>query len=118
MSRLKIYNRTSFSFLYSSSLYSPLSKFEPGHDKTNKMTFARSENSDQPGHPPSLIRVFAVRMKKAIRRAHSKDFGQTAETSLGARVMLLVLSCSGSYVYFSFRCHSASLVWQILICGQ
>ena len=27
---------------------------------------APSEDSDQPGHPPSLIRVFAVRMKKAI----------------------------------------------------
>ena len=26
---------------------------------------AASEDSDQPGHPPSLIRVFAVRMKKA-----------------------------------------------------
>ena len=26
---------------------------------------APSKNSDQPGHPPSLIRVFAVRMKKA-----------------------------------------------------
>ena len=26
--------------------------------------FAPSEDSDQPGHPPSLIRVFAVRMKK------------------------------------------------------
>ena len=26
---------------------------------------AHSEDSDQPGHPPSLIRVFAVRMKKA-----------------------------------------------------
>ena len=29
------------------------------------MTWASSEDSDQPGHPPSLIRVFAVRMKKA-----------------------------------------------------
>ena len=27
------------------------------------MTCAPSEDSDQPGHPPSLIRVFAVRMK-------------------------------------------------------
>ena len=27
---------------------------------------APSEGSDQPGHPPSLIRVFAVRMKKAL----------------------------------------------------
>ena len=26
---------------------------------------APSEDSDQPGHPPSLIRVFALRMKKA-----------------------------------------------------
>ena len=26
----------------------------------NKMAFAHSEDSDQAGHPPSLIRVFAV----------------------------------------------------------
>ena len=30
------------------------------HDKTNKMTCAPSEDSDQPGHLPSLIRAFAV----------------------------------------------------------
>ena len=28
------------------------------------MACAPSEDSDQPGHPPSLIRIFAVRMKK------------------------------------------------------
>ena len=39
-------------------------KIEPPHDKTNKMACAPSEDSDQPGHPPSLIRVFAVRMKE------------------------------------------------------
>ena len=39
--------------------------FEPPHDKTNKMACTPSEDSDQPGHLPSLIRVFAVRMKKA-----------------------------------------------------
>ena len=53
---------------------------EPPHDKINKMACAPIEDSDQPGkivneprhdkinkneHPPSLIRVFAVRMKKA-----------------------------------------------------
>ena len=38
---------------------------EPPHDKTNKMACVPSEDSDQPGHPPSLIRVFAVCMKKA-----------------------------------------------------
>ena len=39
-------------------------KFELPHEKTNKMACASIEDSDQPGHPPSLIRVFAVRMKK------------------------------------------------------
>ena len=39
--------------------------FEPPHDKTNKMACVPNEDSDQPGHPPSLIRVFADRMKKA-----------------------------------------------------
>ena len=29
--------------------------YEPPHDKTNKMTCAPSEDSDQPGHQPSLI---------------------------------------------------------------
>ena len=31
------------------------------HVKTNTMTCVPSEDSDQPGHPPGLIRVFAVR---------------------------------------------------------
>ena len=34
---------------------------EPQRDKTNKMTYVPSEYSDQPGHPPGPIRVFAVR---------------------------------------------------------
>ena len=29
--------------------------FEPPRDKTNKLTCAPSEDSDQPWHPPSLI---------------------------------------------------------------
>ena len=35
------------------------------HDKTNKMACAPSEDTDQTGPSPSLIRVFGVRMKKA-----------------------------------------------------
>ena len=38
---------------------------EPPHDKNNEMACAPSEDSDQPGHTPSLTKVFAVRMKKA-----------------------------------------------------
>ena len=37
---------------------------EPPHDKTNKMTCVPSKDSDQPWHPPNLIRVCAVHMKK------------------------------------------------------
>ena len=35
--------------------------FEPHRDKTSKMACAPSEDSDQPGHSPSVIRVFAMR---------------------------------------------------------
>ena len=35
------------------------------HTAKTLIRFAPSEDSDQPGHPPSLIRVFAVRMTKA-----------------------------------------------------
>ena len=50
-------------------------------DKTNKMAIAPSENTDQPAHPPSLIRVFAVHLKNigssAIHWAHYEDSDQT-----------------------------------------
>ena len=73
-------------------------KYEPSHDRTNKMAFALSEDSDQPGHPPSLIRVFPVRMKKACAHcAHSEDSDQTGRMPrriwvfAGRTVTLLVL---------------------------
>ena len=34
--------------------------YEPVHDKTKEMAHAPNKDSDQPGHLPSLIRVFAV----------------------------------------------------------
>ena len=49
----------------SASLWGISKTDKPPHDKTSKMACALSNDSDQPGHPPSLIRVFAVRMKKA-----------------------------------------------------
>ena len=52
-------------FVYTLQAFWWWGSYEPPHDKTNKMTCTPSEDSDQPGHPPSLIRVFAVRMKKA-----------------------------------------------------
>ena len=44
---------------------------------TNKMTGAPSEDLAQAEHPPSLIRVFDVRINKArlaTRWAHSEDW--------------------------------------------
>ena len=40
--------------------------FEPPRDKTNQTISAPLEDSDQPGHMPSLIRVFAYRMPRLI----------------------------------------------------
>ena len=64
--------------------------YEPEHNKTNnKMTCAPSEDFDQPGHPPSLIRIFAV---------HSYPMSaQQRLWSNSAHSILLVLSCCGSY---------------------
>ena len=45
------------------SFFTSLSRklYELQHNKTNKMICAPSKDSDHPGHPPSLIRVFTVR---------------------------------------------------------
>ena len=60
------------------------------------MACARSEDSDQPGHPPSLIRVFAVRMKKAWVLSYplsaSEDSDQTGRMP---RLMIRLGGCLG-----------------------
>ena len=82
-----------------------------------KTTCVLSEDSDQPGHPPSLIRVFAVHMKKALvlsyplsaqwRLIRLGGCSGWSESSLGGRtVTLLVLSCRGSYYYNFIGCWS------------
>ena len=39
--------------------------YEQAHDKTSQIACTHGEDSDQPGHSPRLIRVFAVRIKNA-----------------------------------------------------
>ena len=55
--------------------------YEPLHDKTNKMICAPSEDSNQPGHQLSLIRVFACAQRVVedpmFFHADSGDFDQT-----------------------------------------
>ena len=75
---------------------------EPPHDKTNKMACAPSKDSDQSGHPPSLIRVFAVHMKKTRVLSYSLSAQQRLWSDrliwvfTGHTVILLVLSWGGS----------------------
>ena len=56
---------TGWGMIYASSIFSSflirIITYEPPHDKINKVECAPSEQSDQPGHPPNLISVFAVR---------------------------------------------------------
>ena len=82
--------------------------FETAHDKTNKMACAPSEDSDQPRHLPSLIRVFAVGMKKVWVLSYPLSAQQRlirlggcpgrSESLLGTHANLLVLSCAGSFL--------------------
>ena len=77
-------------------------QYEPPHDKTNKMS-APSEDSDQPGHPPSLTRVFAVHMKKAWVLSYPLSAQQRLWSDLSHRwvhVSLLVLSRGGSFALY------------------
>ena len=51
-------------FFFTLLIHTEILKTEPEYDKTNKVMSASSEDSGQPGHPPSLIRVLAVSMQK------------------------------------------------------
>ena len=74
------------------------------------MAYVPSQDSDQPGWASSLIRVFAVRMKKAgslaTHWAHSEDSDQTGRMPrliwvyAGRKVILLVLSWGGSFKHW------------------
>ena len=92
--------RSPVSYIKNQKIETP--KIELPHDKTNKMTCAPSKDSDQTGHPPSLIRVFAVHMKnhwvlsyplsaqrRLIRLGGCPGW---SESSLGSQIILLVLS--------------------------
>ena len=90
--------------------YNNIKLYEPPHDKTNKMECVPIEDQDQPGHPSSLIRVFAVcsmdsygpklsscRQRRLIRLCGCPGW---SESSLGVLAILLVLSWGGSYSEF------------------
>ena len=91
------------------------------HDNTNKMACAPSEDS---GHPPCLISVFAVHMKKAwvlsyppsAQRRLWSDWVMPSwsRSSLGAHAILLVLSWGGSFnSHFVFSAWNLTWSWAL-----
>ena len=87
---------------------STMCKFELLHVKTNKVACAPSEDSDQPGHPPSLIRVFTCAQRVAqdpnFLQADSEDTDQT-----GQMPKLI-------WVFARRTCHFVGFVMRWLIC--
>ena len=92
--------------------------------QNQKVACAPSEDSDQPGLLPSLIRVFAVRMKKAWFLSYSLSAQRRlislggcpgwSESSLGAHATLLVLSWGGSIYCYAFSivlCFCFTVFW-------
>ena len=73
------------------------------HDKTNKLTCAPSRDSDQPGHPSSLMRAFVVRMKKhwAFNYLLSEDWSDRADAQAG-------LSICWAHMSFCWFCRAAA----------
>ena len=55
-------HKLSFIRCFSKTHHSSNYRNEPPHDKTNNVAVRPAKTSDQPGHPPSLIRVFPVRL--------------------------------------------------------
>ena len=82
---------------------------EPPRDKTNKMT-APSEDSDQPGHLPSLMRVFAVSKYPSFLHADSEDSDQT-----GWVPRLIWVFAGGTCIFIGFVMRW--FIWQFLIFG-
>ena len=52
---------------------------EQEHDINDKITCASSVDTDQLGHPPSLIRVFAIRLKKGWVLGHPSSAQQDSD---------------------------------------
>ena len=98
---------------------------KPSHDKTNKMAVAGSEDSDQPGRPPSLIRVFTLGIypvwsqsslspwryigSSATHWAHCEDWSDWADAQAD-------LSHRWAHRSFCWFCHVVAQIMSRLTC--
>ena len=91
--------------MYDPSFFLVMAQLSHLMTKPTKMAYVPSEDSDQPGHLPSLIRAFAVRMKKAWVFSYPLSAQRRlirlggcpgwSESLFGAHAILLVLSWGG-----------------------
>ena len=78
----------------------------------DKMTCAQSEDLDQPGHSPRLIRVFAVR-SKGCQRSKASSSGQRILWSHWADAQADPSLSLDAHVMFWF-CHACAQLFQNL----
>ena len=98
------------------NLLSEQKLYEPPHDKTNKMAWVPTKNSDKSGHPHSLIRVFAVCMKKTLVLSYILSAQQRLCSDwVDAKIDL---SLSWVHMPFLWFCHDAAPIIMILRFGQ
>ena len=76
------------------------SRYEPPHDKTNKMIRTPSEDSDQPGHP--VWSVFAAHMKKPWVLSYLVFAGRTGHF-VGFVMKWLIFSLLEAWHIFDFQ---------------
>ena len=94
-------SRTGFLVMWLAYVYSCIVNNWAASGQNQQNECAPSEDSDQPVHPPSLIRVFAVRMKKAWILSYPLS-AQDAQADLSLRWAHshIVLSCHGPYTVY------------------
>ena len=81
---------------------------EPHREITNEMVCTPSKDSDQPGHPPSLIRVFTVRLK--IDRFLSYSLSAQTLIKLGIHPLQADLSLRWAHIPIRWFCHDAAQI--------
>ena len=91
---------------------------EPPHDKTNKMPCVPSEDSDQPGHPPSLIRDFAVHMKKACVLGYPLSALRRLSSDWADAQADLSLRWAQSFCWFCHEVAQICFVWFVVLGPQ
>ena len=81
-------------------------KFEPHHDKTNRVACASSEDSDQPGHSSGLI---------SLHCAHKESLGPKLSTERTAKTLSRLGECPGFRVLAGRTWHFVDFVMMRLI---